>query len=373
MDLFSTATKLEQRLVLHATRECIPLGGSFELLPLCNMDCRMCYLRLTPEQMRAQGRVRTAQEWLQLAKEARDAGLLFLLLTGGEPFLYPEFAALYRGLGQLGLYLTLNTNGTLITEEMADLLAEQLPRRVNITLYGSSDAVYDRLCGNPDGFSQVMDGIARLKKRRVPIKLNGSLTPENREDLENMQQIARKLELPLQVDSYMYPASRKGMCSFDPASRLTPEEAADGYVRIRGAELSEKEFLELAQAMAECYHNGKDAPWEGTAEKIPCRAGRSSFWINWKGNMTPCVFLEQPGIPVFETGFAASWEYIRREQEKMTMPPACSRCGKRAFCTVCGASVYTETGGCSEAPEYVCRMTTEKLRRMAEIADRARE
>ena len=116
MDSFSTTTKLEERLVISATRKRIPLGGSFELLPLCNMNCRMCFLRLSPEEMRAQGRLRTADEWLSLAREAKEAGMLFLLLTGGEPFLYPEFDRLYRGLSEMGLFLTLNTNGTLITE-----------------------------------------------------------------------------------------------------------------------------------------------------------------------------------------------------------------------------------------------------------------
>ena len=179
MDSFSTTTKLEERLVISATRKRIPLGGSFELLPLCNMDCRMCFLRLSPKEMRAQGRIRTADEWLALAREAKEAGMLFLLLTGGEPFLYPEFARLYRGLAEMGLFLTLNTNGTLITEEYADLLAEHLPRRVNITLYGSSDEIYGRLCRNPRGFTQVMRAIHLLQERHVPVKLNGSLTLDN--------------------------------------------------------------------------------------------------------------------------------------------------------------------------------------------------
>ncbi len=98
MDPFSEATKLERRIVHRASEQRIPLGGAFELLPLCNMDCRMCFLRLSPKEMEAQGRLRTAEEWLSLAKDARNAGLLFLLLTGGEPFLFPAFPYLYREL-----------------------------------------------------------------------------------------------------------------------------------------------------------------------------------------------------------------------------------------------------------------------------------
>lgn len=369
MDSFSTTTKLEERLVISATRKRIPLGGSFELLPLCNMDCRMCFLRLSPKEMRAQGRIRTADEWLALAREAKEAGMLFLLLTGGEPFLYPEFARLYRGLAEMGLFLTLNTNGTLITEEYADLLAEHLPRRVNIMLYGSSDEIYGRLCRNPRGFTQVMRAIHLLQERHVPVKLNGSLTPDNWEDLEKIQQIAHELDIPLEVDSYMFPSSRKGVCKFDEKARLTPEKAAEGYVKIRRDELSAEDFRELAKAMAECYDKEVDFPGECDPEPLPCRAGLSSFWINWKGMMTPCVFMDQPEIPVFECGFAKAWESVKQERDKLFLPSDCTKCGKRAFCTVCGACAYTETGNVQKRPDYMCAMTAEKLRLMAECAD----
>ena len=369
MDSFSTTTKLEERLVISATRKRIPLGGSFELLPLCNMDCRMCFLRLSPKEMRAQGRISTADEWLALAREAKEAGMLFLLLTGGEPFLYPEFARLYRGLAEMGLFLTLNTNGTLITEEYADLLAEHLPRRVNITLYGSSDEIYGRLCRNPRGFTQVMRAIHLLQERHVPVKLNGSLTPDNWEDLEKIQQIAHELDIPLEVDSYMFPSSRKGVCKFDEKARLTPEKAAEGYVKIRRDELSAEDFRELAKAMAECYDKEVDFPGECDPEPLPCRAGLSSFWINWKGMMTPCVFMDQPEIPVFECGFAKAWESVKQERDKLFLPSDCTKCGKRAFCTVCGACAYTETGNVQKRPDYMCAMTAEKLRLMAECAD----
>lgn len=379
MNPFTSATKIEERIVLSATRKRIPLGGAFELLPLCNMNCRMCFLRLSPEEMHRQGgRLRTPDEWLALAREAREAGLLFLLLTGGEPFLYPEFEKLYRGLTELGLILTINSNGTQITEQYADLLAQHLPRRVNITLYGSSDEIYRKLCGNPNGFTQTMRGIRLLKERNIAVKLNGSLTPDNRDDLEAIQKIARKLEIPLEVDTYMYPSSRKDFCSFDQSSRLTPRQAAEGWIRVKKDILTEEEFAHLAQAMSECYREAEEDDSDdidtAVRELLPCRAGLSSFWVNWKGIMTPCVFMDQPGMPVFAPDgsntaphFKEAWGYVKRERDRLFLPAACSKCKKRPFCPVCGACVYTETGGYEKKPEYMCALTQEKLRCMDEI------
>lgn len=367
MDLFSEATKIEKRIVLSATQKRIPLGGAFELLPLCNMNCRMCFLRLSPDEMKQQGRLRTADEWLALAKQAKDAGLLFLLLTGGEPFLYPEFEKLYKRLCELGLIITLNTNGTLITEKYANLLCSHKPRRVNITLYGSSDEIYGRLCNNPNGFTQTLKAIKLLKERNIAVKLNGSVTKYNMEDLEEIQRISHELDIPLEVNTYMFPSARKGCMPFEDSSRVSPLEAAESYVKVKKDELSEEEFRLLAQTMSHYYHNNKDFEGILPPEPLSCRAGLSSFWVNWKGNMTPCVFMETPAIPVFEQGFDPSWEFVKTERDKMFMPAKCTSCGKRGVCSVCAACVLTETGGLQEAPEYMCKMTEEKMRLMDNV------
>ena len=95
MDPMQGETTLERRLVHKAKNSRIPINGSIELLPLCNMNCDMCYVRLSRTEMEAQGRLRTLDEWLDIAEEMRKAGTLFLLLTGGEPLLYPDFKQLY--------------------------------------------------------------------------------------------------------------------------------------------------------------------------------------------------------------------------------------------------------------------------------------
>ena len=81
------------------------------------------------------------------------------------------------------------------------------------------------------------------------------------------------------------------------------------------------------------------------------------------------VFMDQPGIPVFECGFEKAWEYVKQERDKLFLPSECTKCGKRAFCTVCGACAYTETGDFQKRPDYMCAMTMEKLRLMAAYAD----
>ena len=75
----------------------IPLSGTFELTARCNLDCRMCYIHKRANDAEARAGERTAARWLELAKECQEAGTLLLLLTGGEPFLRPDFRKIYSG------------------------------------------------------------------------------------------------------------------------------------------------------------------------------------------------------------------------------------------------------------------------------------
>ena len=56
----------------------IPFTGNFELTAKCNFNCRMCYVHDNTKPDALSG-----EDWLRIAKEARDAGMVFVLLTGG--------------------------------------------------------------------------------------------------------------------------------------------------------------------------------------------------------------------------------------------------------------------------------------------------
>ena len=85
----------------------------------------------------------SAAQWLELARQAKDNGLLFLLLRAGRSFLRRDFFDIYEPLTRMGLVITLFTNGTLITRAIAERLAQAPPSRTEITLYGATAATYE--------------------------------------------------------------------------------------------------------------------------------------------------------------------------------------------------------------------------------------
>ena len=72
----------EAFLLRRAAKTGVPITGSFELTPLCNLNCKMCYVRMNRTEQEKISRLQTAEEWTALAEKLRGAGTLFLLLTG---------------------------------------------------------------------------------------------------------------------------------------------------------------------------------------------------------------------------------------------------------------------------------------------------
>ncbi len=354
-----TGNQTELQIIEHMHRRAvaqgIPLSGTFELTPLCSMACKMCYVRMSPEELAATGkRLRTADEWLALAREAKEQGMLLLLLTGGEPFLYPEFRRLYTELRQMGFVISINSNATLITEETVAWLKENPPQRINITLYGASDATYARLCGHPTGFTQVTRAIELLRDAGISVKLNCSVTPENVCDLEDIIAYSDEHKLVLQATSYMFPPLRRDAESVGRNARFAAEECARTEVKIRRLQYGAENLREYCKAIES--HQPVDTPLcaDCEGEGLQCRAGKSAFWVTWDGRMTPCGMVNEPAVFPFGQGFADAWQSLRAQTAALHLPPECASCDAKHYCHTCAAMCYTETGRYDCKPQYRC-------------------
>lgn len=340
-----------------ASRERVPINGTFELSPVCNFACKMCYVRRTPEQIRAEGkRVMDWTDWLDMAKQCRDAGTLYLLLTGGEPFLYPNFRQLYTQLHKMGFLLSINSNGTLIDEETVDWLKEYAPTRVNITLYGASRESYRRLCGHADGFRRAARAVDLLKEAGIPVVINHSVVPENRQDMAKVIAFGKQRNINTRVATYMFPPARREQEVTD--SRFTPQQSAQAFLERCRLQLTEESYRKtLAENQALPQESGED--W-GTnqGEDMACRAGRSSFWISWDGTMTACGITAFPRKEYpFRDGFENCWQRLTDAVRAATVLSGCSGCPKKHVCHPCVAMAEAETGDPNKAPPYLCQMT----------------
>lgn len=328
----------------------IPASGVFELTPRCNLRCKMCYVRLDPEQMAPLGKERTAAQWLEMARQARDNGMTFLLITGGEPTLRQDFCEIYEGLAQMGLSISLNTNGTLLTGPVRELWQRLPPAQVNITLYGTCREDYEALCGNGAAFDAVVDALSWLKSRGILVHLNTTMVPTNLHKWEKIEEFAQERGLDLRMTAYCFPPNRRDCDCFE---RLPPEVAGELIVKDAYFREGAAGILKRARDL--------DTPLQRSCEldngePMQCMAGRSQFWITWNGTMTPCAMLTQPTAQPFEEGFAESWEKLKTQCNPIRLCPECVDCPDQKSCLNCAAVTFAETGRFDGKPEYMCRL-----------------
>lgn len=348
------SNQIKQFLCTKAAHLHIPVSGAFELTPRCNLSCSMCYVRMTPEEMAPIGRERTTKEWLDIGRDAVKEGLAFLLLTGGEPMLRPDFAEIYLGLTQMGLSISINSNGCLIGEKIRALFRQYPPALINITLYGTSRESYGGLCGVPGAYDQVVDNILWLKSQGITVNLNSTITPSNLNDLESIYEFARQHNLPMRPTLYAFPPVRRSnKAEF---SRLDAETVgkliAKDMLLQNGPETIQDMVSKFGTAEAVSPGCGMEQ-----GERMACFAGRSQFWISWDGSMTACGMLCEPIAKPFEIGFRAAWDEIVKKTAAITLCPDCTDCQHKGICTICAAVTSAETGRFDGKPEYMCAVT----------------
>lgn len=349
--------RLTEYLHRKASRTKTPISGTFELSPLCNMDCKMCYIKMSKEKQESIARLRTNEEWIELAKKARERGMLFLLLTGGEPFLVKDFKELYIELHKMGFCISINSNGTMIDEDVIEWLKHYPPMRINMTLYGASDETYERLCNNPKGFTQVTKALSLLKENNIQVKLNCSVTPYNKDDLKQMMDFAEEHDLVIQATAYMFPPLRKDETKIGQNDRFNAEDAAIYGAYISAYSNGFDRFKEYINSGQLALYDADDDCGVVEGDHMRCRAGITSFWMTWEGKMLPCGMIPDEGKDPWEVGFDEAWENAKNIVNEITLPVKCAGCGKKDECRACAAMVYTETGTYDKVPQYRCEMT----------------
>ncbi len=368
--------EIYKNIINKSISEGVPASGFFELTPRCNFHCKMCYICSMPEDRSYLENELPAWQWVDIGKQARDAGLLFLTLTGGEIFMRKDFFDIYEPLSEMGFNITLFTNGSLIDAAKAKRLGKRPPSKVSITLYGSGPDTYGRVTGHPGGFDNTINAIKLLLAENIKVELKTTVIKDNCKEFEDILAITESLGLTLGVVNYVAPR-REGHGTDPENSRLEPYELAkyEKMVQDFRQKYEDKEKLHklldvsadediLSERMISDAITKQPEPVRNECG-FSCSATRCAFWLSWNGMMTPCGLLTEPNIDVKKFGFRESWSYLKSAGMEVPSCSECNRCEYRKSCMTCPARLKVETGRYNRPAPYLCELS--KARTQLEV------
>lgn len=159
----------------------------------CNLACRHCWI--TPSFVPSgEGGQYLKLEYAEKAiREAKPLGLRSVKLTGGEPMLHPQFKELVGLLHASQVSVTMETNGTLIDDEMAHFLKEKGVTSVSVSVDGAKAETHDLLRMVPGSFERALNGVRALVKVKFPVQIICTLHRGNVAEMEEIVSLGEQL------------------------------------------------------------------------------------------------------------------------------------------------------------------------------------
>lgn len=346
-----------------------PLLVVWNFTNLCNLRCRHCYQNAGK---------RTAQlsleERLRVVDELEENFVPTLAFSGGEPLCDPEFFTVARYAASKEIYLSVATNGTLLSEDMCKKLKDHGIQYVEVSLESSSPEYHDRFRGIPGLWEKTVKGIENAVKAGLLVGVAPTVTRGNLADLPALYRLTKELG-----------AHRFYVFNFIPTGRgreiwsddLSPEEREEMLEVLYGC-LMEKEiqvFSTSPQFGRKCVEKnpegivitGHYSVSEGKLARVGaeyvggCGAGRAYCALQPDGTVTPCVFMPIPVGRLFEKRLKEIWDTSRVLRElrlRELYRGHCGVCEFRAVCGGCRARAYAYFGDYL-GPDPGCKFNAE--------------
>lgn len=333
-----------ERLDRQAKDRPLPWFVTLELTERCNLRCVHCYVNRPAGDDEVRRKEMALDRWQGILDQMAEAGTLWLLVTGGEPLLRPDFADFYLSAKRRGFHVMLFTNGTLLTPGLADLLAEYPPWQVEVTLYGATAETYERVTGVPGSYARCRQGIDLLLERELNLNLKTMAMTLNAHELDAMRRMADEWGTPFRWDPGVH--SRLDGDRRPLACRLSPEE----ITVLEGKDPRRMQRWEEVCGLPRLRPDGQ--------RLFVCGAGTGTFHLDPYGGLYPCLTarwlrydLLQGSVEKALGEFLPAVRALRR-----TTGSECRQCDLRILCQNCPAWAYGETGDPEAAEPFRCRL-----------------
>ena len=366
----NAALTLDRYGVSFPQRFYAPLMVVWNFTYRCNLRCRHCYQNAGP--LRARSLVSeelTLQEKLAVVDQIAESYIPTVSFSGGEPLIHPDFWTVAERARDLGIYMSINTNGTLITEEVARRLEEVGIAYAGISLDAPAPGEHDAFRGVPGAYDRTIQGIRHLAATKVATVLSFTITRHNYRSLPEMFRLAEELGMDKVMVYNFIPTGRGREMIEDDMTPEMREEALEEMYRYAAAggslcttapqlgrvckQHQRSDLIPLAHTGPGRVHD-----LEVLADLIGgCGVGRAYCALQPDGRVTPCVYMPDVTIGhVRDQSLLRIWQespLLGSLADRTNLQGHCGGCEFREVCGGCRARAHAYFGD-FKAPDPGC-------------------
>lgn len=330
---------------MKAIEKLIPFAITFETTYACNERCIHCYMDRNRPAL-------SLTEIKHILNDIAIEGCLFVSFTGGEFFARNDALEIVEYASKLHFVIDILSNGTLITENKANMLARYPVRRVQISLYGATAETHDSITCLPGSFRKTLKGIDFLTKAGIKVEIAFPLMGINFHERHLVKKLAESLS-----------------CLISPSHIITARnDGSQDTFRFRLSNEQLRLFLEDKELSA-LYAGRKPFQdhqfyfgFSDLIDAAPCYSGFNSCAITPSGKVLPCNQLLYEVGDLKKDNFLEIWhnssklQYLRDLTIGKLMK--CSKCQLLSFCARCPGLAFLEGGDLLGPSPENCRVAT---------------
>lgn len=339
----------EDFVLSHAAKALIPIQAELEIISNCNFHCIHCYVEKSGSRI-------DDTTFYKISDQLKGMGCVWMLITGGEPLMHPDFFNMWRYAYEKGFELSLFTNGSLIDYRHIELFCTFPPETIEVTIYSLNNESQKAITGKAIDIQAMISKLTILKKKSN-IVLKAILLTHNFADCDGIKELAKTNGFRFRMDAIIHPSLDGNTSTIN--YRIQAEKAA---------QLAMSDSLSITQ-LCNSYQSSK-LPFETNGYEFPCSAGVYSFHIDSNCNLNMCSIYRNKISDLRIESFQEGWGKLNNlRSSRRTIRTKCDSCKIKDICSLCPAipRLYNEKPEFID--EYICSYTKE----IAKIAGIHRE
>jgi len=334
-----------------------PLTVTIKVTAKCNLNCIHCH------GVMSNGKELSLKSLKNLISELSKVGVLGINLSGGEPFLRKDIFDIIQLIEKTGIRVTMSTNATLISEEIAKKMKEKGIDYCQVSMDSYKKDKHDAIRGCSGSFSKMILGVKNLKQAGIKVKAVTVLSNQTPTEYEKTIDFAYKTGFDSHKTNPLIPCGQaKTIFDEKYKTKITGE-----YFSIwtkKRKQYTNKMLIEAEPSLLMMMgKNELNEQKKNNPLFIGCPAGTKTCSITETGEVIPCPFFTELSCGnIMTEKFSRIWNSskILRKIRDRNYLGKCDGCKYIQVCGGCRARAYNKNQILIDSDDYCFNSNLQK-------------